>query len=111
MTNKELEEKKREALSISTSNIENKNEILEKLFIDIISLSPNFDKNYYKKLYLKDDSIDPAFHYLTIGYKKGYNPSTLFDTKAYLTANQDVAAFHLKLGRIHQSNRSLDIRA
>lgn len=77
MTNEKLEEKKSEALSISTSNIENKNEILEKLFIDIISLSPYFEKNYYKKLYLKDEDIDPAVHYLTIGYKKGYNPSPL----------------------------------
>ena len=57
MTNEKLEEKKSEALSISTSNIENKNEILEKLFIDIISLSPYFEKNYYKKLYLKDEDI------------------------------------------------------
>lgn len=94
MTNEKLEEKKSEALSISTSNIKNKNEILEKLFIDIISLSPYFEKNYYKKLYLKDEDIDPAVHYLTIGYKKGYNPSPLFDTKAYLKANQDVAALN-----------------
>ncbi len=89
------EKKRNEVLSIMSSSIENKDKILEREFTEIISLSTYFDKDYYTKLYLKDKDVDPAFHYLTIGYKKGYNPSPLFDTKSYLDANQDVASLNM----------------
>ncbi len=36
--------------------------------------------------------LDPSAHYNTVGWKLGYNPNPLFDTKFYLTENPDVAA-------------------
>src|SRR5690606_9552470 len=35
---------------------------------------------------------DPRLHYMTKGWKLGYDPSPYFDTDAYLLANPDVAA-------------------
>ena len=35
--------------------------------------------------------MEPAMHYLLIGGQLGYDPSSKFDTTAYLEANPDVA--------------------
>jgi len=44
-----------------------------------------FDKKFYLEEYfdVKKLGIDPLLHYLTIGWKKGYNPSPEFDTRIY----------------------------
>lgn len=59
--------------------------------INIIRQSELFDSAWYKKRYMKWYMTNPAKHYYNQGWKKGYNPSKYFDTKAYLSCNQDVA--------------------
>ncbi len=49
-----------------------------------------FDEEYYLSYFTKEIE-DPLEHYLTKGYKKGYNPSSEFDTECYLKNNKDVA--------------------
>lgn len=52
--------------------------------------SNKFDEKVYLKKYSLPSSIDAIKHYLTIGYKKGYNPNNEFDTSWYLKENPDV---------------------
>ncbi|RAP47569.1 MAG: hypothetical protein BZ135_02025 [Methanosphaera sp. rholeuAM6] len=48
-----------------------------------------FDDGYYLA-YIEDKTIsDPLDHYLTVGYKKGFNPSENFDTQCYLENNKE----------------------
>ena len=57
----------------------------------------NFDAVWYEKQYHPDYSKDcpnisgcvPLYHYLQIGWKKGYNPSPDFDGNAYLEEHAD----------------------
>lgn len=58
----------------------------------LISKSRYFDKIWYNKTYniSKLKSKDPINHYLKIGWKKGYNPSKLFDGEKYLDMYFDV---------------------
>ena len=51
-----------------------------------------FNENWYKKEYDLIDDIDLATHYLLIGYKKGFNPSSNFNTFDYYEVNSDVEA-------------------
>ena len=57
-----------------------------------IKKSKLFNKNWYKKNYLDSEglSLNPIEHYITVGWKKGYNPSLYFDGNAYLSQYQDV---------------------
>jgi len=59
----------------------------------IVTHSKLFDKKWYKKTYkdVASSQLSPVEHYLTIGWKKGYNPSQNFDTNAYLERYKDVA--------------------
>lgn len=51
-----------------------------------------FDKDWYVGKYpnVKDYKKSPLSHYLKVGYKQGYNPSTTFSTERYLHAYPDV---------------------
>lgn len=57
-----------------------------------------FDADWYEKQYHPNFPKDcpnvsgcvHLFHYLNIGWKKGYNPSPKFDGNAYLEQNEDV---------------------
>lgn len=54
-----------------------------------IKKSGLFDRHWYKKQY-HIKAKEAIKHYLSEGWKLGYNPSRKFDTRAYLTANPDV---------------------
>lgn len=47
-----------------------------------------FDKNWYSDHY--KCGLHPLLHYVYVGWKKGYNPSELFDTNFYLNKYSDV---------------------
>lgn len=51
-----------------------------------------FNQKYYLQHYpdVSADNINPAEHYLTVGWTKGYNPSQKFNTNVYLMLNPDV---------------------
>jgi hypothetical protein len=36
--------------------------------------------------------MEPLQHYLTMGWREGFRPSTVFDPESYLALNPDVAA-------------------
>ena len=61
-------------------------------FLYLIEKSKYFDEAFYRKEHKKVDftKVSPAEHYLTIGYKKGYNPSRYFSTNGYFEENPDV---------------------
>lgn len=52
--------------------------------------SPYFDKDWYVEKYNIPDDIDPVYHYLKEGYKKGFNPGPNFSTNEYYECNRDV---------------------
>jgi len=56
---------------------------------DIIASSSLFDAEWYEKTY--EVSGDPAEHYLTKGWKLGFDPSQAFSTHEYLALYSDVA--------------------
>lgn len=49
-----------------------------------------FDCQWYKNKYQLDGNEDPVIHYLTIGWKLGYDPSENFSTNQYFLANSDI---------------------
>lgn len=51
-----------------------------------------FDRSWYRAnaMAAHEKLMDPLWHYLDIGWKKGSNPSVFFDTNYYLLANPDV---------------------
>ena len=53
-----------------------------------------FDAEYYAGRYpeVRRSRIPLLGHYLFIGFRKGFDPSRLFDTSEYLAANRDVTA-------------------
>lgn len=57
---------------------------------DYISMSPYFDKQWYKRQYLLDDETDPVEHYLNEGWLLGYDASIHFSTTGYQEMNADV---------------------
>lgn len=58
---------------------------------DILEQSKYFNKRYYDKKYkLKNRELRSSEHYITEGWKLGYNPSKYFDTNAYLEAYPDI---------------------
>ncbi|EOS21344.1 hypothetical protein C804_06025 [Lachnospiraceae bacterium A4] len=58
--------------------------------IKIIKQSEFFDAEWYRNQYNIPDDVSAAEHYLTSGYKLGYNPSLFFSTQKYLHWNGDV---------------------
>ena len=57
------------------------------------SISAAFDPHFYRQRYFPDnprDCPDPIEHYLTTGWKLGYDPCSWFSTSQYLQNNQDV---------------------
>ena len=51
-----------------------------------------FDEEWYRKKYKITEQIDAKYHYLTEGWKLGYDPSLNFSTKSYLQFHGDVNA-------------------
>lgn len=53
-----------------------------------------FDAEYYAGRYpeVRRSRMPLLGHYLFIGFRKGFDPSRLFDTSEYLAANRDVTA-------------------
>ncbi len=87
--------------SINVDSNLNKKVIIEETYNDVdpedyvlVQDSEYFDKNYYLKANLLSSNTDAIKHYITIGYKKGYNPSKKFDNnwyiKHYLKNNSDI---------------------
>lgn len=62
--------------------------------LHIIRNSDLFDAKWYKSQYTLG-SIDPAKHYLTIGWELGYDPSPRFQTRNYLSSYPDVVISQL----------------
>lgn len=60
--------------------------------IDRLSGSALFDEQYYVKRYPEaaTDPGGPAAHYLSIGWRKGYDPSATFVTQAYEHSHADL---------------------
>ncbi|MFT9096003.1 MAG: hypothetical protein ABF459_12795 [Gluconobacter cerinus] len=56
-----------------------------------------FDEHYYRQHYPEDVPPDQdAFsHFMTVGWRAGYNPSADFDTRFYLDSNPDVSSASL----------------
>ena len=54
-----------------------------------ISNSEYFDEEWYSSNY-DLDGFDPVYHYLYIGFKKGFNPGPNFSTKEYYECNPGV---------------------
>lgn len=57
-----------------------------------IETSPYFDPGYYVRTYpvAGDHPDGPAGHYLKIGWRKGYDPSAVFNSRAYEHAHADL---------------------
>ena len=63
---------------------------------DIVKKSKYWDEKYYLKHYKDDlDDLDAISHYICIGWKKGYNPSSGFDNNAYIKAYHDISKAHI----------------
>lgn len=58
---------------------------------NFVKNSKLFDPYWYSKEYKIPNDVDPIYHFASIGWKKGYNPSQCFDVSKYLTAYPDVA--------------------
>ena len=56
---------------------------------NFIKQSNHFDEVYYRTKYGVDDCVK---HYITIGWRMGYNPSKNFSTNDYLELNPDIIA-------------------
>lgn len=63
-----------------------------KHYSKIIKKSKFFDAGYYTKKYAKflNGCADPLEHYMTKGYKLGYNPSADFDNDFYMCSYSDI---------------------
>ena len=61
--------------------------------IALLERSPLFDRDWYVREYpdVAAAGADPAWHYITSGWREGRDPGPLFSTKAYLRKNSDVA--------------------
>lgn len=51
-----------------------------------------FNPKWYKETYLNKDFTDEecCLHYVFVGWRKGFNPSSLFNANLYLLTNEDV---------------------
>ena len=60
---------------------------------DLILNSPYFDKDWYESTYDLTGFDDSVYHYLNIGYAKGFNPGPNFSTNEYYECNDDVKKY------------------
>ena len=58
--------------------------------ISIIESSKLFNAKWYAKKYLRKSNIRASEHYLTNGWKNGFDPSPHFSSDAYIEANPEV---------------------
>ena len=65
-------------------------EITMELGTFLIASSPLFDEGWYRRTYRIAPEINAAQHYLTEGYKHGWNPSPFFSTEEYFIENPEV---------------------
>ncbi len=58
----------------------------------LIQRSGLFDSEYYFYNYpdVRQEKINPIWHFIQFGWREGRNPSLYFDTKYYLANNEDV---------------------
>ncbi len=76
-----------------------------------IAKSDLFDGVWYRQKYQIGRAINPVVHYWFVGWRKGYNPSTRFDTRKYLDAypmvrQADICPLaHWELNGVHESIR------
>ncbi len=58
------------------------------------TILPDFDATYYlaNNVDVKQDGMDPLYHYLNYGWKEGRNPNALFNTNFYLSKNPGLIA-------------------
>lgn len=83
------------AVAMSDASIEPEvEEIIDLADITLVLESAFFDAAWYRDRYNLEDSSpeELAFHYLSEGWRSGFSPSPNFDSRAYLTLNDDVAA-------------------
>lgn len=55
-----------------------------------IKYSKYFDEDWYKKHYNLKNEKNVAYHYYSVGWHKGYDPSLRFSTKGYQEKNSNV---------------------
>jgi len=60
-------------------------------FLKVLSEEGLFDEEYYLSQFENQDIDYPLYHYLTEGYKLGYDPSINFSTSNYLRQYNDIA--------------------
>jgi hypothetical protein len=58
-----------------------------------------FDAEWYTNNYDLESLIDPIVHYKTLGWKKYYDPSMFFSTKAYLDTEQGLEEYFDSTGQ------------
>ncbi len=77
--------KKHESISSKKESVNQKDVLL-------VSSSELFDESWYLNKYMLNEKSDlsPVEHYVSEGWKKGYNPSEKFDTNWYLEKYKDV---------------------
>lgn len=78
--------------------------------IDLVLSNNAFDENFYTTTYAEDlenSILTPLEHYLSIGWKRGFDPSPDFSTTNYIDRYQDVSrarvnplVHYLKYGKI-----------
>ncbi|MEQ9086671.1 MAG: hypothetical protein RIE23_05635 [Pontimonas sp.] len=82
-----------------------------------IASSELFDSAYYRKRNLRGISKlqDPLWHFVTKGWRAGLSPSPHFDTKYYVTKNDDVRVAKLNplfhFAEYGQAERRLPVRS
>ena len=86
----------------------------------VLKNSKLFDETWYQQTYLKGKNINPIKHYLSKGWRLGYNPSLLFSTNQYLSDYEDIEKANInpllhyelygkKEGRIYHHNNDPEI--
>lgn len=77
----------------------------------------DFDANWYRKTYPDVEGDDDSIlaHYMMVGWKEGYDPSSIFSTTYYLDFHDDVASkgvnpllHYVKFGRRERRRCSID---
>lgn len=58
-------------------------------------IEPYFDKGFYLSRYSIGSYADPVSHYLNIGWKSGYKPTTYFDGDAYISNHKFIRGMGL----------------
>ncbi|MCA3254914.1 MAG: hypothetical protein INF91_04760 [Alphaproteobacteria bacterium] len=61
----------------------------------LVADSEYFDAQWYAARYLRSSDVEPAEHYVSVGWREGHDPGPNFDTGWYLMVNGDVDAADL----------------